>query len=169
MDFEQWVDHPNITAIIWAGVPVQENGNALTDVLYGKVNPSGRLPYTVAGKLSDYPALAVDGAHNDKIPINYSEQLLVHYRHFDVKNITPHFKFGLGLSYNVFTYSGLKVTRSIQPLVSTPAKNWIAGLTASGDGVRTQAWLHSKFATVSFTLNNTGSVAGTKIPQLYLS
>ena len=169
MDVEQWVDHPNITAIIWAGVPGQENGNALTDVLYGKVNPSGRLPYTVAKKLSDYPALAVDGGHNDKIPINYSEKLLVDYRHFDAKNITPRFEFGLGLSYTTFAYSALKVTKSIQPPVGTPAKNWVAGLTASGDGVSTQAWLHSKLATVSFTLKNTGSVAGTEIPQLYLS
>jgi beta-glucosidase len=51
-----WVDHPNIKAIVWPGLPGQESGNSLADILFGDVNPSGRLPYTIAKKAQDYPA-----------------------------------------------------------------------------------------------------------------
>lgn len=58
-----WVDHPNIKAIVWPGLPGQESGNALADVLYGDVNPSARLPYTIARYEKDYPA-SIDTALN---------------------------------------------------------------------------------------------------------
>lgn len=51
-----WLDHPNIKAILWPGLPGQESGNSLADVLFGKVNPSGRLTYTIAEKEEDYSA-----------------------------------------------------------------------------------------------------------------
>lgn len=51
-----WIDHPNVKAVVWAGYPGQETGNSLADVLFGDVNPSGRLPYTIAKRVSDYPA-----------------------------------------------------------------------------------------------------------------
>lgn len=50
-----WFDHPNIKAIVWPGLPGQETGNSLADVLFGDVCPSGRLPYTIPKKASDYP------------------------------------------------------------------------------------------------------------------
>ena len=50
----EWYDHPNVKAIVWPGVPGQETGNSLADVLFGDYNPSGRLPYTIAKKESDY-------------------------------------------------------------------------------------------------------------------
>ena len=53
---EPWIDHPNVTAVLWAGLPGQESGPALVDILYGAYNPSGRLPYTIAKNASDYPA-----------------------------------------------------------------------------------------------------------------
>jgi beta-glucosidase len=49
-----WVEHENVTAIVWSGTPGQEAGNALTDVLYGDWNPSGRLPFTIAKHERDY-------------------------------------------------------------------------------------------------------------------
>ncbi|KAH7099385.1 glycoside hydrolase family 3 protein [Auriculariales sp. MPI-PUGE-AT-0066] len=154
IDMEKWVDHVNVTAIVWAGVPGQESGNALVDVLYGKVNPSGRLPFTIAKKEADYPSNR-EAARG--LPSLRCEQ---HH---------PRFAFGFGLSYTSFTYSSLSVTKGIQPLVGTPAQNWLKGLTASGDGVSTQPWLHNKLLTVTFKIKNTGSVAGTEIPQLYLT
>lgn len=66
---EPWIDNPNVTALIWAGVGGTETGNALVDVLYGAVNPSGRLPYTMAKSASDYPATIVTGS----TVIDYSE------------------------------------------------------------------------------------------------
>jgi len=89
---EPWIEHPNVTAVslsgnnfpyhclivifqvIWAGLPGQEAGNSLTDVLYGDYNPSGRLPYTIAKQPSDYSAqLVTGGAPEDIIIIPYTE------------------------------------------------------------------------------------------------
>ncbi|KAI8582566.1 hypothetical protein K450DRAFT_227770 [Umbelopsis ramanniana AG] len=93
-----------VKAVINAGLPGQESGNSLADVLFGDVNPSGRLPYTNAKKASDYPAHAVDAAE-----IDYTEGLLIGHRWFDAKNIEPLFPFGFGLSYTKFGYNALKV------------------------------------------------------------
>lgn len=49
-----WIHHTNIRAVVWAGLPGQESGSSLTDVLFGDTNPSGRLPYTIAKKEEDY-------------------------------------------------------------------------------------------------------------------
>ena len=54
INMEAWADNPNITAILWASLPGQESGNSLVDVLYGEINPSGRLPFTIAKNDSDY-------------------------------------------------------------------------------------------------------------------
>lgn len=86
-------------------MPGQESGNSLADVLFGDVNPSGRLPYTLAVSTSDYPAHVSTASD-----ISYSEGLNVGYRYFDAKNIAPLYEFGYGLSYTNFTYSGLSIT-----------------------------------------------------------
>lgn len=57
-----WIDHPNIKAVVWPGLPGQESGNSLADVLFGKVNPSGRLPYTIAKKEEDYNVKPSNGS-----------------------------------------------------------------------------------------------------------
>ena len=53
---ESFYNNPNVTAIVFAGLPGQESGNSLVDVLFGRVNPSGRLPYTIAKRRNDYGA-----------------------------------------------------------------------------------------------------------------
>ncbi|KXS13090.1 glycoside hydrolase family 3 protein [Gonapodya prolifera JEL478] len=100
-----WVDHPNITAIIYAGMPGQETGNAIADVLFGDVNPSGRLPYTVGVQRSDY---AVNVKYTE-LNLTYDEGILIDYRWFEAQNKTPAFAFGHGLSYTKFDYSKLNV------------------------------------------------------------
>ena len=108
---------------IHAGLQGQEAGNTLVDILWGAVNPSGRLPYTIAKSPSDYSA---DIGYNHDV--NYSEGLYIDYRWFDEvrfailflvcvvvdgmtkKNITPRFEFGFGLSYTSFFYSALRIT-----------------------------------------------------------
>jgi hypothetical protein len=64
---EPWIDHPNVTAVVWAGLGGTETGNALVDVLYGDVSPSGRLPYTIAKSPDDYPAQVETGGTTDEI------------------------------------------------------------------------------------------------------
>jgi beta-glucosidase len=102
-----WADHPNIKAIVWPGVSGQESGNALAAVISGQANPSGRLPYTIAKKASDYPVTI-----SNDYDIDYTEKLLFGYRYFDQKNISPRYEFGYGLSYTTFSYSSLKVKTS---------------------------------------------------------
>ena len=108
---EDWIDHPNVTGVLWAGLPGQESGTSLVDVLYGEYNPSARLPYTIAKNRSDY------SADIDYVPTNtkytdvfYTEGLDIDYRHFLRHGIEPRFPFGFGLSYTTFTYSNIQVS-----------------------------------------------------------
>ena len=71
---ESWIDHPNVTAVLWAGLGGTETGNALVDVLYGDVNPSGHLPYTIAKSPDDYPAqVETGGTTGEILNITYAE------------------------------------------------------------------------------------------------
>jgi hypothetical protein len=71
---EPWIEHPNVTAVVWAGLGATETGKAIADVIYGAVNPSGRLPYTIAKSPKDYPAQLVLGGNGEEIlNITYSE------------------------------------------------------------------------------------------------
>lgn len=84
---------PNVKAIVWGGLPSQENGNAVVDVLWGKVNPNGKLPYTIARSMDDYSSTAIFNRLED----NFEEGLYVDYRHFDAAGIEPRYEFGYGL------------------------------------------------------------------------
>jgi beta-glucosidase len=88
---ENILSQSNVKAVVWAGLPGQESGNALVDVLYGSTSPSGKLPYTIALKESDYSSTV---APKDD---DYSEGLFIDYRHFDKEDTTPRFEFGFGL------------------------------------------------------------------------
>jgi len=133
-----WSDFPNVTAMIYAGMPGEQAGPAIVDVLTGAVNPSGRLPFTIAFAEDDYPAPILYDSLAINPTIDFTEKLNLDYRHFDANNIAPRFEFGFGLSYTTFSYSGLSINQA-------------------GDGV-----------TVSFTVKNNGTVDGTEIPQMYL-
>ncbi|KAG2032842.1 glycoside hydrolase family 3 protein [Suillus americanus] len=169
---EPWIEHPNITAVVWAGIQGQEAGNAIADVLYGAYNPSGRLPYTIAKDPADYPAqLVTNGSGSEVVPINYTEGLFIDYRHFDQANITPRFEFGFGLSYTTFSYSALGVA-AIQSS-NIDQKDliiaWEGGEASPiAEGSSVALWLHEPAFQVTFMVTNTGSVSGTEIPQLYI-
>ncbi|MEX2607050.1 MAG: glycoside hydrolase family 3 protein [Kiritimatiellia bacterium] len=92
-----------LPAILWGGYAGMDCGRVFADILLGKVNPSGKLPYTVARRLEDFPARALDDVHADTV--RYKEGLLVGYRWFDRKGIEPLFPFGHGLSYTRFELS----------------------------------------------------------------
>ncbi len=132
-----------VKAVLQMWWPGDEGGWSTADVLLGRVSPAGRLPFTWAKKLTDYPA--TDPAHPERSAkgvdgkTTFSEGIFVGYRWFDQQKIAPLFPFGYGLSYTRFAYSSLHVE---------PAAN--GGLT------------------VSFTLKNNGSMAGDEVPQIYL-
>lgn len=110
----EWYDNPNITAIVWAGLPGQESGNSLVDVLYGAVNPAGRTPFTWGSTRESYGADVLyepnngNGAPQD----DFTEGVFIDYRYFDKTNTTPIYEFGFGLSYTTFSYANLQVQKS---------------------------------------------------------
>lgn len=103
-----------MTALVWSGLPGQEAGNSLVDILYGAYNPSAKLPYTIGKSINDYAA-QVDYTIVSLTPvqINYTEGLFVDYKHFDQAGITPRYEFGFGLSYTNFSYSNLEISGSV--------------------------------------------------------
>ncbi|EMD41674.1 glycoside hydrolase family 3 protein [Gelatoporia subvermispora B] len=155
---EAWIDNPNVTALVWSGLPGQEAGNAVTDVLYGDYNPGGRLPYTIGKAITDYSAQVIyDGTNIVQIP--YTEGLFIDYRHFDAAGIAPRYEFGFGLSYTTFEYSNLTITGSTAGGSRQP----------TGPGSALDPWLHDPVVTVTATIKNNGTVAGAEVPQLYTS
>jgi beta-glucosidase len=112
---ENFVDIMNVKAVIIANLPGIESGNAIVDVLFGDVNPSGRLPWTIAKKEEDYgPGSKIkylpspsDGLSPQQ---NFSEGLYIDYRYFDKKGIAPRYEFGYGLSYTRFELSSLVIS-----------------------------------------------------------
>ncbi|THH07422.1 hypothetical protein EW145_g3390 [Phellinidium pouzarii] len=170
---EAWINNVNVSAVVMAGLPGQEagkytefvssldilinfTGNSLVDVIYGTVNPSGRIPYTVGKSITDYSAQVIYEI-TSILQITYSEGIFVDYRHFDNAGIEPRFEFGFGLSYTTFDYSEL----SINGTTSGGTRQ------SNGPGQSLDSWLHDEVITVSFTLKNNGTVYGTEIPQLY--
>lgn len=142
-----WAD--KVPAILQAWFLGSESGNSLADVIFGHVNPSGKLPMTFPVRLDDVGAHAVGEypgtkrADSDIVDIRYNEGVLVGYRWFDTKKIRPLFAFGHGLSYTTFGYGKLSADASkIGP-----------------DGAMT----------LSVDVTNTGSRAGAETVQLYIS
>jgi beta-glucosidase len=102
-----WVDA--VPAILEAWYPGEEDGNAVAAVLFGDVNPSGKLPVTFPQAVGDLPAntpIQFPGVNGQEM---YSEGILVGYRYFDAKSVQPLFAFGHGLSYTTFSYANLVV------------------------------------------------------------
>jgi beta-glucosidase len=106
VDMRAWI--AKAPAVVEAWYPGMECGNAIANILFGEVNPSGKLPVTFPMRLEDNPSFANYPGDGDKV--HYREGVFVGYRHYDVREIAPLFPFGHGLSYTNFTYSNLAVT-----------------------------------------------------------
>ncbi|KAK2030773.1 glycosyl hydrolase family 3 N terminal domain-containing protein [Colletotrichum zoysiae] len=159
---DAWADHPNVTAILFAGLPGQESGHSLTDILYGDVNPSGRLPYTVAHAESDYGALLNSSVDPGPFPQDdFSEGLFIDYRAFDRDGIAPRYEFGFGLSYTTFEYASLSVSPVGKPAAGLPDPS-----VAIVQGGHPALW-EDTYA-VSAQIKNTGGLAGHEVAQLYV-
>ena len=98
-----WIE--DVSAILEAYYPGQEGGNAIPRILFGQVNPSGKLPETFPQKVEDNPSFGNFPGEPDQV--NYKEGIYVGYRHYDTRNIEPLFPFGFGLSYTTFQYTNL--------------------------------------------------------------
>ena len=146
VEMDPWLE--KVPAVLQAWYPGMEGGNAIARVLFGDVNPSGKLPCTFPKRLADSPAHAV-AASLDAYPgtgtngvVHYVEGLLVGYRWFDTKNIEPLFPFGHGLSYTTFALSNLKLVASTET--------------------------NGPIVTAQFDITNTGARAGAEVAQLYI-
>ncbi|KAL3444229.1 glycoside hydrolase superfamily [Aspergillus insuetus] len=154
---DRWIDHPNVTAVLNAGALGQESGNAIIDVLFGDVNPSGKLPYTIAKNESDY-----NGEICPCCECPYTEGLYIDYRHFDQAGIEPRYEFGFGLSYTTFEYSKMKITPTVdvKDLTAYPTGDLIPGGRED---------IFDELVTITAKITNTGKLAGAEVAQLYLS
>ena len=132
-----WVD--KVDGIVETWFLGTQTGHAIADVLLGKVNPSGKLPFTFPVKLEDNGAHALNAYHKDSLTVEYKEGIYVGYRWAEKQNIKPLFAFGHGLSYTTFEYGEAKCRKS-------------------GSGFK-----------VSVDVTNTGSREGKEIVQLYIS
>jgi beta-glucosidase len=139
VDMTRWIE--KIPAVLQAWYPGQEGGTALAQILFGEVNPSGKLPATFERQWED------SAVHDSYYPdadkhVRYSEGVFLGYRHFDKSNVKPLFPFGYGLSYTTFKYGALAVTPD----------------TVQGDAP----------VTVSFDLTNTGLREGEETAEVYV-
>jgi beta-glucosidase len=131
----------NNHTIIWSWYNGCEGGNALADVITGKVNPSGKLPFTFPVNLNDSPVHALQTFPGNDLTTTYKEGILVGYRWYDTKNIVPLYPFGYGLSYTSYSYSA----------VQTDKKNYKPG----------------EKITITLKVTNKGMYDGKEIVQLY--
>ena len=138
VDMRAWLEQTG--AVLEAWMMGQAGGGAIADVLFGKVNPSGRLAETFPYKLSDTPAYTNYPGGNGTV--SYGEGLFIGYRYYNARELPVQFPFGYGLSYTTFEYSN--------PQVSAQNFKDVDGLTVSVD------------------VTNTGNVAGKEVVQVYV-
>lgn len=131
-----WID--KVDGVVEQWFLGTQAGHAIADVLLGKVNPSGKLPFTFPVKLEDNGAHALNAYHKDSLSVEYKEGIFVGYRWAEKKDIKPLFAFGHGLSYTTFEYGKATCSRS-------------------GKGFK-----------VSVDVTNTGEREGKEIVQLYI-
>ncbi|PSL29082.1 glycoside hydrolase family 3 C-terminal domain-containing protein [Chitinophaga ginsengisoli] len=132
-----------VPAILWSWFGGMEAGNAVADLLSGKINPSGKLPFTLPVSLDQSPAHALGNFPGRNLRVNYEEDILVGYRWFDTKKIVPQYPFGYGLSYTAFSISHFSTNK-----------------TSYGKGDT----IHAKCI-----IKNTGARYGAEVAQLYVS
>jgi len=130
----------NVPAVIEAWYPGMEGGTALANIIFGKVNPSGRLPFTWVNDLNQLPMYQSETQNKDSV--NYVEGVFVGYRFFESKNIKPMFPFGFGLSYTNFKYSNIAIS--------------------------TNSFTDKEELIITANVKNIGKVEGSETAQLYI-
>jgi beta-glucosidase len=141
VDMEGWLD--SVKGLLHMWYPGQNGGQAAGEILFGQVNPSGKLPATFEQNLEDRGSTDCYHDEDDDKRVQLYDGVFTGYRHFDREGIEPRFPFGFGMSYTSFEYSDLQL--------STDTVDVAEGLTAR------------------FQLTNTGDRAGAEVAQLYLA
>ncbi|GKZ25822.1 hypothetical protein AbraIFM66951_000778 [Aspergillus brasiliensis] len=169
---DAWIEHPNITAVIFAHVPGQDAGTALVEIMYGRQSPSGRLPYTVARDPKDYGAL-LDPVYPDNSSMyytqsNFTEGVYIDYRQFMANGILPRFEFGYGLTYTTFAYHGLdiQISRRTPKSYHPPGSELYTVSDPKPSGGLESLW--DVMATIRCTVTNTGRTEAAEVAQLYI-
>jgi beta-glucosidase len=137
----------SVGAVLEAWYPGQKGGEAIANILFGTVNPSGKLPITFPASVADLPrpTIPIPNPPDSTSPftVDYSiDGFNVGYKWYDARSLTPLFPFGFGLSYTTFAISNVQLTPN-----ATPTKGF----------------------QVSFDLQNTGNLSGAEVPQVYLA
>ena len=138
IEMASWL--PDVKAVLMAWYPGQQGGLAISEIIIGKISPSGKLPISIEGALEDNP---VYENYHENVPrirlpkinpysrVEYREGLFVGYRGYEALGVAPLFPFGYGLSYSEFEYSDLMVTPSAEGCVVTLAVKNVGKYTAS--------------------------------------
>ena len=146
-DAKSWIDLVPAYLQLW--YPGEQGGQALAEILFGEVNPSGHLPVTFEQRAEDNPSFHSYYPEGDTKPVKYTEGIFIGYRGYEHNHTQPLFPFGLGLSYTKFSYSHLSVV---------PAKSQ----TGSPTGV-------PKMFSIEFDVTNTGKRSGADVAQVYVA
>jgi beta-glucosidase len=153
---DQWIENDNVTAVVYGGYLGQESGNAIVDVLYGDVNPNGKLSYTIAKNETDYPVSICNIAE-----CNFDEKTNIDYRHFDASNVSVRYPFGHGLSYTTFEYGNVSAVKTDEAALASKYPSGVLSLGGAKD-------LFDDVISIHFSLKNTGDVDGAEVAQLYV-
>ncbi|KAG8157075.1 hypothetical protein KVR01_013065 [Diaporthe batatas] len=160
---DQWIDHPNVTAVVLGHLGGQYAGKAIVSLLYGDENFSGKLPYTVAKNESDYGHLLdptyPEGDYTTFPQSDFDEGVYIDYRRFDKAGIEPRYEFGFGMSYTNFTYSNMHIRAT-----GNHSNPYPQGPIMQGGHVD----LWDPVAVVTADVKNTGAVDGSEVAQLYV-
>jgi len=164
-NMQNWINA--VPGLIHAWYPGENGGLALGEILFGDVNPSGKLPVTMEKQLQDNPTTGNYPLISNATTITYTEGIYVGYRGYEKNQIEPQFPFGFGLSYTSFAYSDLDIT----PLKGKDHESQAQPLAKVGfpvSNVENNNDDHD-LAKVSFTVTNTGRRAGAEIAELYVA
>jgi beta-glucosidase len=138
VDMHSWL--PKTSALLHAFYPGQEGGQALAEIIFGKINPSGKLPVSFEKKWADNPTANSYFDDDKDNKVFFSEGVFLGYRYYDTKKVEPQFPFGFGLSYTTFDYSNIEITQN-----------------------------EDTTFTIKISVKNTGNIYGKESVQVYVS
>ncbi|KAF5873165.1 putative beta-glucosidase 2 protein [Botrytis fragariae] len=166
-----FAQNPNVSAILLAHYPGEESGNSITDILFGDVNPSGKLAYTIPLHETDMH-IPIVNLSNSEVQAqganawqsNFTEGLAIDYRGFERNNVTPLYEFGYGLSYTTFNLTSSPSIQNLTNQSVTARPDPLAPILPGGNADQ-----YTPLFTLTTSVKNTGTRTGATVLQLYIS